>query len=131
MMSGRERSTGTAPGRQDGTRPRSRMSPRLRRTGPAAGRRTPGDELRPWTDAAACRSVDPELFFPVGRADYQNSLAQVQEAKEVCRQCPVLDACRAWALTYPRLAEFGVWGGTTEQERRTERSRTRLAARRL
>lgn len=55
----------------------------------------------------ACLSVDPGLFF-----DSHTEHA----AKQVCRRCPVLKACLDYAV---RCGEkHGVWGGTTEAERR-------------
>jgi WhiB family redox-sensing transcriptional regulator len=63
-----------------------------------------------WVDAAACADADPELFFPE-----RNSYAR--EAKAICAECPVLEACRDYAMRSP-VGLAGVWGGTTEQERR-------------
>ena len=40
-----------------------------------------------WRNHAACRSQDPELFFPIGTTD--RALAQLQRAKAVCHTCPV------------------------------------------
>ena len=37
---------------------------------------------------AACRDVDPELFFPIG--DTGPALLQIDEAKQVCRRCPAI-----------------------------------------
>lgn len=67
-----------------------------------------------WRERAACRDEDPELFFPVGAAG--PALAQAERAKAVCRRCPVIDQCLAWALAAGQDA--GIWGGLTEQERR-------------
>ncbi|MFD5074107.1 WhiB family transcriptional regulator [Streptomyces sp. NPDC058371] len=72
-----------------------------------------------WRDAAACRSVDPDLFFPVGTTG--PALLQIQEAKAVCRGCPVRDACLQWALDTGQT--IGVWGGTSENERRALKRR--------
>ncbi|MQA84799.1 MAG: WhiB family transcriptional regulator [Streptosporangiales bacterium] len=67
-----------------------------------------------WTELAACRGVDPELFYPIGTAG--PALEQVAAAKAVCARCPVRDECLEWAL---RTGEpHGVWGGTTPEERR-------------
>jgi len=79
-----------------------------------------------WDDQAACQSVDPELFFPAG----QDTPSQdgVNAAVRVCRGCPVRLQCLEFALE-TRL-EYGVWGGLTEQERRSlRRSRQRKARR--
>jgi WhiB family redox-sensing transcriptional regulator len=72
-----------------------------------------------WRDRAACRGEDPELFFPIGTTgrDYD---AQVEEAKAVCRGCPVRTECLDWAY---RTRADGIWGGTTEQERAAARRR--------
>jgi WhiB family transcriptional regulator, redox-sensing transcriptional regulator len=67
-----------------------------------------------WTDWAACRGVDPELFYPVSVAG--PALEQVDRAKEVCARCSVTADCLAWALRAGEPA--GIWGGTTPEERR-------------
>ncbi|MEO3810887.1 WhiB family transcriptional regulator [Sphaerisporangium sp. B11E5] len=81
-----------------------------------------------WRHRAACRDVDPELFFPIGNTG--PALMQIEEAKQVCRSCPVIDSCLKWALESGQDA--GVWGGLSEDERRalkrrTARTRARLA----
>jgi WhiB family transcriptional regulator, redox-sensing transcriptional regulator len=70
-----------------------------------------------WRDDAACRDADPELFFPIGTAGA--ALRQIGEAKRICRACPAQTQCLAWAL-HNRVTD-GVWGGTTEDERRAIR----------
>jgi WhiB family transcriptional regulator, redox-sensing transcriptional regulator len=69
-----------------------------------------------WRNYAACRDVDPDLFFPLGTAGA--SLPQIEQAKQVCRTCPVSKPCLCWALDN---GDAGVWGGTTEEERRGHR----------
>ncbi|MFI0417822.1 WhiB family transcriptional regulator [Spongiactinospora sp. 9N601] len=67
-----------------------------------------------WARRGACRSSDPELFFPPAP-----SLDQETRAKAVCGRCPVMAECRAYAL---RAGEReGIWGGMTPQERRRSR----------
>ena len=66
-----------------------------------------------WRNYAACRDVDPDLFFPLGTSGA--SLLQIEEAKQICRTCPVSAPCLRWALD---SGDAGVWGGTTEEERR-------------
>jgi WhiB family redox-sensing transcriptional regulator len=70
-----------------------------------------------WLFRAACRTEDPELFFPVGSSG--PALVQTARAKAVCRRCPVMIQCRTWAVTTGQVA--GVWGGTSEDERRRDR----------
>ena len=71
-----------------------------------------------WREAAVCRDADPELFFPIGTTG--PALRQTQEAKRVCRTCPAQTQCLAWALEHG--VTDGVWGGTTEDQRRAIRS---------
>ncbi len=64
-----------------------------------------------WRKHAACRGLDAEIFYP-GTDDE----ADAAEAKAICALCPVRQACLEHALA-SRERE-GVWGGTTERERR-------------
>ncbi|GAA3980605.1 WhiB family transcriptional regulator [Actinomadura viridis] len=76
-----------------------------------------------WRHRAACRDVDPELFFPIGNTG--PALLQIEEAKQVCRRCDVTDACLAWALESGQ--DSGVWGGMGEDERRALKRRNARA----
>ncbi|ALV48693.1 WhiB family transcriptional regulator [Streptomyces althioticus] len=77
-----------------------------------------------WRHDAACRTEDPELFFPIGTSG--PALLQTEQAKAVCRGCPVQEQCLEWALETGQ--SIGVWGGTSETERRA--LKRRIAARR-
>lgn len=80
-----------------------------------------------WRHQAACRELDGELFFPVGNT--AAGLAQAEAAKAVCRDCPARLDCLAWALETGQDA--GVWGGFSEDERRSLKrraARTRIPA---
>lgn len=70
-----------------------------------------------WRDLAACRHADPELFFPIGSTG--PALHQIDQARRICQTCPVQAPCLTSALDHG-LA-FGIWGGTTEEERRALR----------
>lgn len=72
-----------------------------------------------WLQHAVCRDEDPELFFPIGTSG--PALLQVEQAKAVCRRCSVTDQCLAQALE--RGEDAGVWGGMSEDERRTVKRR--------
>ncbi|TRV80700.1 WhiB family transcriptional regulator [Streptomyces sp. 130] len=74
-----------------------------------------------WRTHAACRDEDPDLFFPIGTSG--PALVQAEEAKAVCRRCPVQQECLRWALENNQDA--GVWGGLGENERRALKRRTR------
>jgi WhiB family redox-sensing transcriptional regulator len=67
-----------------------------------------------WRLAAACRRADPELFFPIGTAG--PAASQVVEARRICLACPVRSDCLDWAIRSGQ--DHGIWGGTTEEERR-------------
>ncbi|MFF3327075.1 WhiB family transcriptional regulator [Streptomyces sp. NPDC002889] len=74
-----------------------------------------------WREAAACRNEDPDLFFPIGTSG--PALLQAEEAKAVCRGCPVREQCLQWAMDNGQ--DVGVWGGLGEDERRALRRRSR------
>ena len=66
-----------------------------------------------WLDAGACRSEDPELFFPITASG--PSAQQIAAAKAVCQRCGVRSECLHYALESRQ--SYGVWGGTSEEER--------------
>jgi WhiB family redox-sensing transcriptional regulator len=70
-----------------------------------------------WRSQALCRDTDPELFFPIGTTGA--ALVQIEQARAVCRQCPVQADCLDFALTTNQ--DSGIWGGTSEEERRVLR----------
>ncbi len=72
-----------------------------------------------WRDLAACRDEDPELFFPIGHTG--PAVMQAEQAKAVCRRCPVQWECLNWALENGE--DDGVWGGKTDKERRRLKKR--------
>lgn len=62
-----------------------------------------------WIALAKCNTMDPALFFP-------HDSVGVRRAKRICAICPVKLACLAYALD--NRLNHGVWGGTSERERR-------------
>ncbi|AQS71192.1 WhiB family transcriptional regulator [Streptomyces pactum] len=72
-----------------------------------------------WREHAACRTEDPDLFFPIGTTG--PAALQTEQAKAVCRSCPVREQCLRWALDTGQ--SIGVWGGTSELERRALKRR--------
>ena len=76
-----------------------------------------------WRHVAACRDEDPELFFPIGNTG--PALLQIEEAKSVCRRCPVREDCLQFALESGQDA--GVCGGLSEDERRALKRRNARA----
>ena len=67
-----------------------------------------------WRHLAACRSTEPDLFFPIGTTG--PAVDQIEAAKRVCRGCDAQEPCLDFALATNQ--ESGVWGGTSEEERR-------------
>jgi WhiB family redox-sensing transcriptional regulator len=67
-----------------------------------------------WRDEASCRDTNPDLFFPIGTTG--QALVQIDNAKRVCQACPVQRDCLDFALATNQ--DSGVWGGTSEEERR-------------
>jgi len=64
-----------------------------------------------------CAQVDPEIFF-AEVADRET----IRQAVGVCRSCSFTTPCLEYALQEP-LA--GIWGGTTEVERKRLRRKVR------
>jgi len=67
-----------------------------------------------WRVVASCRDTDPDLFFPVGSTG--PAIEQIDAAKAVCRACPAREPCLEYAIITNQ--DSGVWGGTSEDERR-------------
>ncbi len=63
-----------------------------------------------WQVDAVCAQTNPEAFFPeVGDT--------ALDAKRICAICEVTAKCLAYALYHD--AQSGIWGGLSEQERRS------------
>lgn len=73
-----------------------------------------------WMQDGTCGEVDGDLWFPE-KGDSS------REVKAVCAGCPVRTECLEYALANDE--RFGVWGGTSEKERRRIK-RQRARARR-
>lgn len=71
----------------------------------------------PWMRHAACQASDTSLFYPTSESDSGKAIA-------ICETCPVRALCLDEAVSRPEL--FGIWGGTTETERRIMRRNGRL-----
>lgn len=80
---------------------------------------TPNDP--DWASRAACKSMDPELFF----TDVGGNLYP-EEAVNACRRCQVRHDCLEKALREEE--NYGLWGGMSEQQRRALQKRTRQVA---
>lgn len=97
-------------------------------TGP---RRRQAEPTPMWMRYAACKGVDTNIFFPIPAHQGPGGMppAVFAPAKQICAECPAINACRDHAIAHP--GTYGVWGGLTENERQTIRRReARARARR-
>lgn len=62
-----------------------------------------------WMARGNCRNHPPEVFFP-------SDGVGVEVARRICAGCPVQDQCLEYALAH--RIDHGVWGGTSERQRR-------------
>lgn len=79
-----------------------------------------------WRDRAACKEHDLALFFgpaeDQGREKPRQRERRIEQAKEVCRSCSVVDDCLEYHLAI-MAEQYGVAGGLDEDERRKFRKR--------
>lgn len=67
-----------------------------------------------WRDKAACRDMDPDLFFPTTSSEERLAL-------KACAQCPAICECARYAAQHDRISGYplqGVWGGVNRSRRR-------------
>lgn len=76
------------------------------------------NEKASWEDFANCLGMDGDLFFP-------DRGASTRKAKETCRGCVVREDCLDYALANGET--HGIWGGTSERERRRLRKQRAIA----
>jgi WhiB family redox-sensing transcriptional regulator len=77
-----------------------------------------------WRAAGACLTADPDLFFPISPAGAGET--EIVRAKIICEGCGVRRQCLEFALAHDQV--YGIWGGTTPEDRQRERRRKRRAA---
>jgi hypothetical protein len=58
-----------------------------------------------------CREVDADMFY-IDKGENH----KIQQARTICGRCDVREACLEWALEHGE--RYGIWGGTTENQRR-------------
>ena len=62
-----------------------------------------------WMDEAACKGMDTRIFFPGSEGEHSNF-----DAMAICSGCPVQAECLEAGLWEAQ----GVWGMTSERQRR-------------
>jgi WhiB family redox-sensing transcriptional regulator len=75
----------------------------------------PNADIWNWQLRGLCRGVDSSMFFHPDGERGRARMQREQRAKEMCRQCPVIQECRSHALEVGE--PYGVWGGLSESER--------------
>lgn len=75
---------------------------------------------RNWRDDAACRGQDVDIWFAEGTGPDEKAVARY--AKRICATCPVREPCKLWALGW-RGQLAGIWGGLTQEDRRSIKRR--------
>lgn len=78
-----------------------------------------------WKARAACAGYANTYFFP----STESSPEIAGRAKAICAECPVRADCLEYAFETNQVA--GIWGGTTEEERRSLRRKWLTMRRRL
>lgn len=71
-----------------------------------------------WMAQGLCRFEPPATFFP-------SDGVGVEVAKRICATCPVKAECLEYALD--NRIDHGVWGGTSERQRRRLLKKRRVA----
>ena len=69
-----------------------------------------------WLSEAQCKGQPTEIFFA---GDYERGVKlrrHERRAKQICWSCPVLEACRSYALN--EREPYGIWVALTPSERR-------------
>ena len=78
-----------------------------------------------WRAVAACRDTDPDLFFPVGTTG--PAIDQIERPRPCAANARRKAPCLEFALTTNQ--DSGIWGGTSEEERRKLRRQWLAATR--
>jgi WhiB family redox-sensing transcriptional regulator len=68
-----------------------------------------------WHLRARCRGVSPDYFYGADNESRDLRVRREQQAKQICRSCPVLGHCRSYAVN--SRESFGIWGALTPRER--------------
>lgn len=72
-----------------------------------------------WMARGLCAEQHPSIFFP-------SDGVGVEKARKICAECPMQQPCLEYALR--NRIDHGVWGGTSERQRRRILKARRVAA---
>lgn len=69
-----------------------------------------------WFGPHVCSALcDGERGCYIAKSE-EGRFKRISDAKEICRRCPHMEKCLDWAIETKQ--PFGIWGATTERDRR-------------
>jgi WhiB family transcriptional regulator, redox-sensing transcriptional regulator len=68
-----------------------------------------------WLAQARCKGQPTEIFFAADNERGMKLRRNEWRAKQICWSCPVLEACRTYAVNADE--KYGIWGALTASER--------------
>jgi WhiB family redox-sensing transcriptional regulator len=68
-----------------------------------------------WLAQARCKGQPTEIFFAADNERGMKLRRNEWRAKQICWSCPVLEACRTYAVDADE--KYGIWGALTASER--------------
>lgn len=74
-----------------------------------------------WQAQGACRGEDSTLFYYEDNERGPSKDSRIAQAKAICDTCKVKTECLEFALQIDE--RYGIWGGTTPEERYTIKRR--------
>jgi WhiB family redox-sensing transcriptional regulator len=69
-----------------------------------------------------CEQV-PHIFYPEDQPAYQTRAYETREAKAICGTCSVMKECFTFGVVSQQ--PYGIWGGTSAEDRRDMKSKRR------
>ena len=83
-------------------------------------KKAPGSQDLDWMNDAECGGLDVNVWIPdFPFSDGQSANRDVQQiGLQICHKCPVRIMCLNFALATTDYKPEGIWGGTTELQRK-------------
>lgn len=72
----------------------------------------------------SCSQIGTEFYY--SKPTNKKELELAVQIKNLCSNCTFKDECLEWALHYEK---YGIWGGTTEDERKSIRKKRGITVR--
>ena len=74
-----------------------------------------------WQAQGACRDMDSNMFYYEDQERGPDKEQRIAKAKAICETCKVKTECLEFAIQINE--RYGIWGGTTEEERQSIKRR--------